>query len=384
MHIKNIKVNNFRNLENAEINFGDKINVIYGNNAQGKTNILETIYLFAFGKSFRANKDSELLMFGSEYFFTKLVYEKKGIENEISISFDKNANKKYIKINKVPQKKLSELLGNLNLVIFKPDDVEIVKGSPSNRRKFLDILISSIEPKYIYILLQYNKNLEERNTILKQIKAKKVFLKDVADLLDIYTTNLIKYNNQIYEYRKKYIQSLNSKIVNIHKNISNYQDYSEEIVLQYDSKCGDIEKLKKEFEKSIENEIQKGYTEIGIHRDDIIIKIDSKEVGKFGSQGQQKSATLSLKLAELKVIEEKINDKPILLLDDFMSELDDNRVKNIIENLKDLQIIITTTSKTNIGDRTNKFLFVNKRNCGRKGIKWKKIIKNMMQIKSKF
>ena len=382
MYIKNLKLNNFRNIEKITLDFNKQVNIIYGENAEGKTNLLESIYMFSFGKSFRNNKDLELLKIGEDYFFNTITYEKNGEEHEILISYDKNTNKEYIKIDGIVQKKLSSLIGKLNIVVFKPSDIEIIKEGPSTRRKFIDMIISSIDPKYIYRINRYNKLLDERNNLLKIIKFNrsvnikknsninnKILNNNMNDedynkqLINTYDKELIELNLIIFEYRKKYIEIINNKIFDIHKSISiNMENIekSEKLTVKYISKIENKSNLVKVFDKNFENDIQKGYTEYGIHRDDIKISINSLDISKYGSQGQQKSAILSLKLAELNIIEEKIKDKPILLLDDFMSELDDNRIKNILNNIKDIQMILTTTNKVEIKNKENKFFNIQK------------------------
>lgn len=361
MYIKSIKLNNFRNIDNIFLEFNKEANVIFGNNAQGKTNIIEAIYLFSHGRGFRTNKDKELLKFDENYFFTQIKYVKNNEENEIIISYDKTTNKKYIKINNIVQKKLSSIIGNINLVIFKPNDIELIKNGPSIRRKFLDILISSLEKKYLYFLSKYNNILEERNKILKLIKLNDKNSEKYnsnIELLNIYTEQLIENCVKIYNYRHEYIEKLNKEIYTIHENISNNKINVEKLKLKYISKCSNYEELKREYDRTLDMDIQKGFTEIGIHKDDFKITINSLDVEKYGSQGQQKSSVLSLKLAELKIIENKVGEKPILLLDDFMSELDDNRIKNIINSIKDIQIILTTTKKVDILNKVNEHFYI--------------------------
>ena len=382
MYIKNLKLNNFRNIEKITLDFNKQVNIIYGENAEGKTNLLESIYMFSFGKSFRNNKDLELLKIGEDYFFNTITYEKYGEEHEIFISYDKKTNIKYINIDGIVQKKLSSLIGKLNIVVFKPSDIEIIKEGPSTRRKFIDMIISSIDPKYIYHINRYNKLLDERNNLLKIIKFNrsvnikknsninnKILNNNMNDeeynkqLINTYDKELIELNLIIFEYRKKYIEIINNKIFDIHKSISiNMKNIekSEKLTVKYISKIENKSNLVKVFDKNFENDIQKGYTEYGIHRDDIKISINSLDISKYGSQGQQKSSILSLKLADLNIIEEKIKDKPILLLDDFMSELDDNRIKNILNNIKDIQMILTTTNKVEIKNKENKFFNIQK------------------------
>lgn len=362
MHISNLKLTNFRNIQNMKIEFDKKINIIYGNNAQGKTNILEAIYMFSYGKSFRTNRDADILKFGEDFFFIELEFKKNDRKQKIIISYDNKKNKKYIKINGVNQKKLSSLIGKLNIVLFKPDDISIIKEGPSVRRRFIDMLISSIRPLYLEYLNRYNKLIEERNILLKKIyfsNNKNVKMtEEQKKLIEVYENQILDCNYKIYDYRKEYIDLLNKYIVEIHQKISDTNNVKEKIALKYKSKVENKNEFKKIFENNIENDIKKGYTEYGIHRDDIIITINSLDASKYGSQGQQKSSILSLKLAELSVIREVTGTMPILLLDDFISELDTSRVNNIISNFEDIQIIITTTDLLKIGDENDKIYHI--------------------------
>ena len=338
MWINKIKINNFRNYNNEEINLNKNINIFYGENAQGKTNIIEAIFLSSIGKSFRTNKDKELIKLNEENCNIELFFNKSDREGKIKINIE---NKKNIFVNGIKLKKLSELLGNINVVIFTPDDINILKGGPQNRRKFLDIMISQLRPKYMHIYNSYLKVLEERNNYLKNIENQK------QDLLDIWDERLAEYGYQVFEYRKEFINKIKNKIVNIHKKITNNK---EEINIEYKSDCEN----KNEFINLLNNrkklDIIKGFTTRGIHRDDFTIYINNLPVDIYGSQGQHRTAILSLKLAELQVIYDEIGENPILLLDDFMSELDENRRKSFLENIKDTQVIITCTDKFEVKD----------------------------------
>ena len=335
MWINNIKLNNFRNYNNKEINLHENINVFFGENAQGKTNIIESIFLCSIGKSFRTNKEKELIKFNEEKTLVEINYEKSDRTGNIKIEIGE---KKQVYLNGIKIKKLSELLGNINVVIFTPDDINILKGGPQNRRKFLDIMISQLRPNYMHILSLYNKTLEQRNNYLKQIKTEK---KD-ENLLEIWDEKLIDYGIKIYEYRKEFLEKIKNKIKNIHKEITNNK---EDIEIKYFSDASTRQNFINELKSKRKLDIIKGYTTKGIHRDDFIIYINKKEVGTFGSQGQNRTAMLSLKLSELQVIYDDIGEYPILLLDDFMSELDSKRRESFLNNIKDIQVIITCTEK---------------------------------------
>ena len=363
MRIKRLKVENFRNLERLDIEFSDGVNIIYGNNAQGKTNIIEAIYIFSFGKSFRANRDIELLKFDKEYFSSNIEIMKKDRELEMDFGFDKISNKKIIKVNGVIQKKISDIIGKLNVVVFKPEDIKIVTDAPSVRRKYIDYLISSISKGYLENITKYKKVLEERNNLLKEIKIKlkgnRVLEKNDEDFLDVYDKLLSKLNCEIYNERKRIIEKLNNYIYGIHLKLTENYINNEKLHIKYVSNVEeDIQKMYNNLIKSRLNDINKGYTSFGIHRDDYIISINSLDVSIYGSQGQKKSSIISLKLSELKVIEEVIGEKPVLLLDDYMSELDERRRLKFLDIIEDIQIIITTTHKISIDGKENIYFYV--------------------------
>ena len=335
MWIKEIKLKNFRNYDEEKIDLKENINIFFGENAQGKTNIIESIFLCSMGKSFKTQNDKELIKFEKEEAIVELNFEKKDRKSDIKIQI---SNRKNIFLNGIKQKKLSDLLGNLNVVLFTPEDIDILKGSPQKRRKFLNIMISQLRPNYIYILNLYLKTLEQRNNYLKLIKLEN----KEENLLDIWDEKLAEYGEKIYKYRREFIEKIKEKIYAVH---GNFTDNNEEIEIKYFSDF-DSEKNFLDLLKSRRKlDIIKGFTTKGVHRDDFMIYINNKEVSTYGSQGQNRSAILSLKLSELQVIYDEIGEYPILLLDDFMSELDDKRKKNFLKNIKDIQVIITCTEK---------------------------------------
>ena len=338
MWISKVKLSNFRNYENQEIDLNDGINVFYGENAQGKTNIIESIYLCSVGKSFRTRRDQELIKFDKNKALVEVEYNKSDRDGKIKIEIE---NKKNISVNGIKLKKLSELLGNINIVIFTPDDIDILKGGPQKRRRFLDVMISQLKPNYMHILNLYLKTLEQRNNYLRQIK----FENKNENMLEIWDEKLAEYGIKIFEYRNEFINKIKNKIENIHNKITNNK---EKIKIEYISNC----KKKQEFLEILKNrrklDIIKGYTTKGIHRDDFLVYVNDTLVNVYGSQGQHRTAILSLKLAELNVVYDEIGEYPILLLDDFMSELDEKRKINFLENIKNAQVIITCTEKIDI------------------------------------
>jgi len=337
MFIKEIKLENFRNYDFEKIELNEKTNIIYGDNAQGKTNILEAIFINSLGKSFRTNKDKELIKKNKKSAKVEIKFVKNNREEKTKLEL---SDKKIFYINDIPVKKTSEIVGKINVVLFTPEDIGILKDDPIRRRKFLNIMISQLRPLYIHIFSQYKKTLEQRNNYLKQVKYEN---KPISNL-DIWDEQLIKLGLKIYEYRKEFIEKINKKIKKIHLGIT---DEKENIEIKYKTNIN-IENYEEKLKKNRELDIQKGYTSVGVHRDDIEIYINGKNAAIYGSQGQQRSSIISLKLAEAEVIYDEIEDYPIILLDDFMSELDQKRVKGFIKNIKNNQVIITTTDKISL------------------------------------
>lgn len=335
MWIKTIELKNFRNYESQKIELAKNVNVLYGENAQGKTNIIESIFLCSMGKSFRAKKDKEMIKINEDSCSVEVEYEKSDREGKIKIEI---GNKKNIFINDIKIKKISELLGKINIVIFTPDDIEIIKGGPDQRRKFLDIMISQLRPNYIHILSLYQQTIEQRNNYLKQIKEEQ---KD-ENLLEIWDEKLAEYAIKICEYRKEFIEKLKPKMENLHKEITNNK---EQIKIEYVTECLDKKIYLNLLKERRKLDILKGFTTKGIHRDDFVIYINGRQLNIYGSQGQQRTSILTLKLAELNLIYDEIGEYPILLLDDFMSELDKNRRESLIQHIKETQVIITCTDK---------------------------------------
>ena len=340
MLITNLKIKNFRNYEELNLNFDKKINIFYGNNAQGKTNIIEAIFLCAIGKSFRTSKDKELIKFNENFLNIEINYEKSDRNGKIKIDISE---KKEIFLNGIKSKKLSELIGKINVVLFTPDDINILKEGPKMRRRFLDIMISQLRPNYIYCLNMYQKTLEQRNMYLKQIK----FENKNQEMLDIWDLKLSEYGEKIYSYRKEFIEKIKNKINIIHKKITNN---NEEIKIEYISDFSTKEKFYSSLKQNKNIDIMRGATTKGIHKDDFNIYLNDKNVSVYGSQGQNRTAILSLKMSELQVIKDEINENPILLLDDFMSELDEERRNNFLNNIGDTQVFVTCTDILNLNN----------------------------------
>ncbi|MFR2533890.1 MAG: DNA replication/repair protein RecF [Clostridia bacterium] len=350
MYIKKIELNDFRNYTKQEVELSKGINVFYGDNGEGKTNIIESIFLCSLGKSFRTSKEKELIQLGKTESSVTIEYQKKDREGKIKVDLK---DKKYVYVNQIRIKKLSELLGNIHIVIFTPDDIHILKDGPQKRRRFLDIMIGQLRPNYVSNLNLYMKVLEQRNNYLKQIK----FENKQEDLLDIWDEKLIEYGEKIFLYRKEFMDKIKNKIDIIHKNITGQK---ENLRIEYLSDSKNKEEYRKILKQHRKIDIIKGFTTKGIHRDDFMIYINDELVNVYGSQGQNRTVILSLKIAELEVILEDIGEYPILLLDDFMSELDEKRRTNFLSYIKDTQVIITCTDKLEIPNLSYNLYKINK------------------------
>ena len=339
MFLRKISLTNFRNYDNLDLEFDKNINIFIGNNAQGKTNILESIYVLSLTKSHRTNKDLYLIKQNS--LFTKIIGTIK--ENDKNTKYEVliNENGKRVSINDNPLKKVSEYLSKINAIMFCPDDLEIIKGSPQERRSFFNISISGFNNNYVRYLNEYNKILKTRNEYLKNYEIVN------KDYLDVLTNKLIDLNIYIYNERKKYVETINKYLKDIYKDITG----KENIILKYDSFMDndDRNELEDKFNMVYNNELFQKVTLLGVHKDDFSIFIDDVKINNYGSQGQHRIAVLCLKLAEIKIYEEEYNKKPILLLDDIFSELDSTKKTNIIKFIKnDLQVFITSTDLNNI------------------------------------
>ena len=334
MIIKSLELSNYRNYDNVVIKFDKGINILYGDNAQGKTNILEAIYMCGTTKSHRGNKDKEIIRFGCEESHIRALFEKNDVEYQIDIHLRKDKSKG-IAINGVKLKKAAELLGLANIIIFSPEDLSIIKNGPSDRRRFVDAELCQLDKVYLYNLTNYNKIVNQRNNLLKDI----LVHPELRDTLDVWDSQLVNIGTKIIERRKIFVDQLNEIIAGIHRSISGGK---EEISIIYDPNIdtdGYEEKLKRHREKDIRYKL----TSVGPHRDDFIFNINNVDTKKYGSQGQQRTAALSLKLAEINLVERLTGSTPILLLDDVLSELDANRQNYLLNGIKKIQTIVTCT-----------------------------------------
>jgi len=334
MIIKSLKLKNYRNYDLLNLEFDEHTNIFYGDNAQGKTNILESVYLTGTTKSHRGTKDRDLIKFGQEESHIETVVEKRGVPFKIDIHLKKNS-PKGIAINKIPIKRASELFGIINIVFFSPEDLNIIKNGPAERRRFMDLELAQLDKVYLNDLSNYNRIVNQRNKLLKDVYERK----DLLETLDVWDIQLVTYGNRVMERRKLFINQMNDIIGNVHEKLTGGR---EKIKLLYEpgGKEYSFEDLLK---KNRERDIRMKSTTIGPHRDDICFMCENMDIRKFGSQGQQRTAALSLKLAEIELVKREINDTPILLLDDVLSELDKHRQNYLLDSIRDIQTLITCT-----------------------------------------
>lgn len=338
MKINRIQLNNFRNYKNSIIDFSDGINFIVGRNAQGKTNLLESIYLSSVGKSPKSCREKQIIMFNENQSKFELSFSTLAGNKNIKLFLDRT-NKKSIKVNNINILKLTEFVGILSVVYFSPDELKLIKEVPEDRRNFLDISISQFDRTYLYNLLRYDKILKQRNSILKSTDS----VESKIEQLDLFTPQLIECAQIIIEKRLNFIEKLKNIATNIHKIIT--IDENLDISYSYINTSGLSIKadLQKEFDKVKLKEIDLGYTCVGPHRDDLIFKINGMDCKYYSSQGQQRTVALVVKLSLMEVIKNEIGEYPILLLDDVLSELDQNRQDRLIELISKYQTLITCT-----------------------------------------
>ena len=334
MYITTLELKDYRNYDILSMDFSHGINILYGDNAQGKTNILESIYVSGTTKSHRSNKDREIIKLGKDESHIRMFVNRDNVIHKIDMHLKKNK-PKGVAINGIPIKKSSELFGIVNIILFSPEDLSIIKNGPAERRRFIDLELCQLDKVYLYNLTSYNKIINQRNNLLKQIS----FNPKLMDTLSIWDMQLVEYGRKIIERRKLFIEQLNDIVFHIHSKLSGDKEH---LIIKYEPNV-----LVEEFESKLQNNLQKDIslklTNIGPHRDDISFLNDTIDLRKFGSQGQQRTAALSLKLAEIELVKKIIKDKPVLLLDDVLSELDRKRQNYLLNSISDIQTIITCT-----------------------------------------
>lgn len=334
MIIRSIELRSFRNYGTAEISFDPGTNILYGDNAQGKTNILEAAYLSGTTKSHRGSRDKEMIRFGENEAHIRTLVEKKEKTYQIDMHL-RERGAKGVAINRLPIKRAAELFGILNIVFFSPEDLNIIKNGPAERRRFLDLELCQLDKLYLADLSAYNRVLNQRNHLLKDMS----FRPELSDTLPVWDAQLLDYGKRIIAKRRQFVEQLNLIITEIHAKISGGR---EQLILQYEPNIDDCF-FEDELLRVKPRDCKLCQTTVGPHRDDLLFSVGGIDIRKYGSQGQQRTAALSLKLSEIDLVKHSIGDTPVLLLDDVLSELDSNRQNYLLNSIADIQTIITCT-----------------------------------------
>lgn len=334
MIIKSLELANFRNYEELNISFDKGTNILYGDNAQGKTNILEAIYVSATTKSHKGSKDKEIINFNKEEAHIRTYLEKENVETRVDMHLRKNKSKG-IAIDGQKIKKAADLMGLLNVVFFSPEDLSIIKDGPAERRRFADMELCQLDSFYLYNLNHYNKIIGQRNKLLKDM----YFQPELKETLNIWDSQLVSFGSKIIERREQFVKQLGDIIFEIHKKLSGGK---EELVIAYEPDVS-IEDFEKQMKYNQDKDIRLKQTTTGPHRDDFSFVVNGVDIRKYGSQGQQRTAALSLKLSEIELVKKISKDTPVLLLDDVLSELDSNRQNYLLNSIGNIQTIITCT-----------------------------------------
>ena len=334
MIIKSLELANFRNYEELNISFDKGTNILYGDNAQGKTNILEAIYVSATTKSHKGSKDKEIINFDKEEAHIRTYLEKENVETRVDMHLRKNKSKG-IAIDGQKIKKAADLMGLLNVVFFSPEDLSIIKDGPAERRRFADMELCQLDSFYLYNLNHYNKIIGQRNKLLKDM----YFQPELKETLNIWDSQLVSFGSKIIERREQFVKQLGDIIFDIHKKLSGGK---EELVIAYEPDVS-IEDFEKQMKYNKDKDIRLKQTTTGPHRDDFSFVVNGVDIRKYGSQGQQRTAALSLKLSEIELVKKISKDTPVLLLDDVLSELDSNRQNYLLNSIGNIQTIITCT-----------------------------------------
>ena len=340
MYITELKLNGFRNYDSEKLELSPNINLIVGKNGQGKTNLLEAIFYAAIGKSPKTTKDSELINWAKDKASFNIKMQKKSGTKNIDVIFSRTT-KKIVRVNGINLLKIGDLLGNLNVIFFSPDELKLVKDAPQDRRKFMDTDISQLSKNYFYLLNKYNKIIDQRNKLLKNVENKQL----IDQTLPIWDIQLAETGSKIIKYRIDFLDKLKNVAREAHAYLTNKK---EDLQIEYVGISGNTEdeikeKILQELKKTKDKDIKNGYTNIGPHRDDIKLTINNVDIRSFGSQGQQRTVALSMKLAELEIFKEEVGEYPVLLLDDVLSELDQDRQTRLVNYAKKMQTLITTT-----------------------------------------
>ena len=334
MYIESIELKNYRNYEYLYIELDPATNILYGDNAQGKTNILEAAYLCGTTKSHRGSRDREIIRFRQEEAHIRMMVRRDGISRKIDVHLKKNKSKG-IAVDGIPIKKASELFGIVNLVFFSPEDLNIIKNGPGERRRFLDMELCQLDKIYLQDLTAYHQVLNQRNRLLKDIS----FSPRLADTLDVWDMQLVHYGKKIIGARKRFLEELNGMIQELHASLTGGR---EQIYLDYEPNV-EQELFEERLAAARDRDLKLKQSSVGPHRDDFCVKVNDIDIRKYGSQGQQRTAALSLKLSELSLVKKMIGESPVLLLDDVLSELDGNRQNYLLQSIHQIQTLITCT-----------------------------------------
>ena len=334
--IDSLDLKNYRNYDILDMNFDKNVNIIYGDNAQGKTNILESIYMCATSRSHRGSKDKEMIRFGESESHIKANVLKNNINYRIDMHLKGNK-AKGIAINGIPIKKAVDLFGIIQIVLFSPEDLNIIKNGPSERRRFIDMELSQLDKIYLDCLINYNKVVNQRNSLLKEYAFSG--REDIISSLDIWDMQLVKYGNDVIKSREKFVKEINDLVKSIHTKLSGDR---EQLEIIYEP-CVKEQDFESELVRVRDRDLKFKCTNIGPHKDDMCFLINGMDVRKYGSQGQQRTAALSLKLAEIELVKQIIHDTPVLFLDDVLSELDSRRQNFLLDSIGNIQTMITCT-----------------------------------------
>lgn len=343
MKVTEIAVSNYRNLARQTVRPNEQLNIFTGDNAQGKTNLVESVYLCCIGKSPRTDKDKDLICWGKDKAFVRVRYQCRYGDGDITITLNAGS-KKQIAVNSVQITKMADLMGYLNCIYFSPNEIKIISQSPAERRRFLDIDLCQTDKNYFYSLSRFNKALQQRNNLLKQART----VEEVAETIFVWDRQIAEEGARVIARRKSFCEKLKVYAKESHSTLT---DGKEQLELDYVSqiKGESVTELTANYLEALKNSLEKDFqlrhTSVGCQRDDISLKINGTDVRSFGSQGQLRTTALSLKLAELKIFKNLIGEYPVLILDDVLSELDVDRQKRLLNFDSDLQILLTSATE---------------------------------------
>ena len=334
MLIQSLELNNFRNYRSLALKLNEGVNIFYGDNAQGKTNILDAVYVGCTSKSHKLSKDKDMINFDENEAHIRINLTRRDVPYRIDMHLKKNSSKG-IAVNGIPIRRSSELFGIANVVIFAPEDLNIIKDGPAERRRFINLELCQLNKLYVYNLISYSKVINQKNKLLKEYE----YTKGADDFIDIYNEQLVNYGTEIINIRREFIERLNTITAGIHEDIT---EGLESLSLIYDANV-DADNFARELKRHRANELRMGMSLVGPHRDDLKFVVNGTDLKNYGSQGQHRTAVLSLKLAEIEIVKELTGERPLLLLDDVLSELDRKRQTKMLNTIKEGQTLITCT-----------------------------------------